>query len=173
MYPCPPPTPDTYASDERIERADPELGARSPETHLILLDCVVEEGNPADATLVERTLTRHIDLFGQAPRQLAMDGGFASKENVATAKALGVEDMAFHKKRGIEIHEMVRSAWVFRRLRNFRSGIEGVISTLKRAFQLGRCTWRGLDSFKSYVWASVTSFNLIVLARHLLVREFA
>ncbi len=133
----------------------------------------MEEGNPADSTLVERTLTRHIDLFGQAPRQLAMDGGFASKENVATAKALGVEDMAFHKKRGIEIHEMVRSAWVFRRLRNFRSGIEGVISTLKRAFQLGRCTWRGLDSFKSYVWASVTSFNLIVLARHLLVREFA
>ncbi len=139
----------------------------------LVLDCVVEEGNPADSTLVERTLTRHIDLFGQAPRQLAMDGGFASKENVATAKALGVEDMAFHKKRGMEIHEMVRSAWVFRRLRNFHSGIEGVISTLKRAFQLSRCTWRGLDSFKSYVWASVTSFNLIVLARHLLVREFA
>jgi IS5 family transposase len=139
----------------------------------LVLDCVVEEGNPADSTLVERTLTRHIDLFGQAPRQLAMDGGFASKENVATAKALGVEDMAFHKKRGIEIDEMVRSAWVFRRLRDFRSGIEGVISTLKRAFQLSRCTWRGLDSFKSYVWASVTSFNLIVLARHLLVREFA
>ena len=29
------------------------------------------------------------------------------------------------------------------------------------------------DSFKSHVWASVTSFNLIVLARHLLAREFA
>ena len=67
---------------------------------------------------------------------------------------------------------MVRSAWVFRRLRNWRSGIEGCISTLKRAFQLGRCTWRGLGSFKAYVWASVTSYNLIVLARHLLLREF-
>ena len=81
--------------------------------------------------------------------------------------------MAFHKKRGIEIAEMVRSAWVFRRLRDFRSGIEGVISTLKRAFQMDRCSWRGLDSFKAYVWASVTRFNLIVLARHLLTREFA
>ncbi len=68
---------------------------------------------------------------------------------------------------------MVRSAWVFRRLRDFRSGIEGCISTLKRAFQMGRCNWRGLDSFHSYVWNSVTSFNLIVLARHLLKREFA
>ncbi|GEM_PF-5133469 len=39
-----------------------------------------------------------------------MDGGFASKENVAKAKALGVEGMVFHKKRGLEVHEMVRSA---------------------------------------------------------------
>ncbi|MEN8185000.1 MAG: ISNCY family transposase [Myxococcota bacterium] len=139
----------------------------------LVLDCVIEEGNPTDSTLVERTLARHVDLFGKAPRQVAMDGGFASKDNVTKAKALGVEDMAFHKKRGMEIEEMVRSAWVFRRLRDFRSGIEGVISTLKRAFQMGRCTWRGAESFKAYVWASVTSFNLVVMARHLLVREFA
>lgn len=139
----------------------------------LILDCVVEEGNPPDSTLLERTLERHMDLFGKAPRQVAMDGGFASKDNLATAKAFGVEDMAFNKKRGLEIDEMVRSAWVFRRLRDFRSGIEGVISTLKRAFQMGRCTWRGSDSFTAYVWSSVTSFNLIVMARHLLTREFA
>ena len=120
-----------------------------------------------------RTLERHVNQSGKAPRQVAMDGGFASKVNVATAKTFGVEDMAFNKKSGLEIHEMVRSAWVFRRLRDFRSGIEGVISTLKRAFQMGRCTWRGADSFKSYVWSSVTSFNLVAMARHLLAREFA
>ena len=139
----------------------------------LILDCVIEEGNPTDSTLVERTLERHIELFGRAPRQVAMDGGFGSKANVATAKALGVEDMAFNKKSGLEVHEMVRSAWVFRRLRDFRSGIEGVISTLKRAFQMDRCTWRGVESFKAYVWSSVTSFNLVAMARHLLVREFA
>ncbi len=138
----------------------------------LILDCVIEQGNPTDSSLVERTIERHIDLFSKAPRQVAMDGGFASKNNVATAKALGVQDMAFNKKSGLEIHEMVRSAWVFRRLRDFRSGIEGVISTLKRAFQMGRCTWRGTHSFRAYVWSSVTSFNLIAMARHLLVREF-
>jgi len=131
----------------------------------LVLDCVIEDGNHADSTLVERSLRRHIALFGQAPRQAAMDGGFATKENLRIAKALGVEDMAFHRKAGLEVDEMTRSAWVFRRLRNFRSGIEGCISTLKRAFQMGRCTWRGLESFKAYVWASVTAFNLIVLAR--------
>ncbi len=139
----------------------------------LVLDCVIDEGNPTDSTLVERTLERHIDLFGEAPRQAVFDGGFASRDNVASAKGLGVEDIAFNRKSGVEITEMVRSAWVFRRLRDFRSGIEGCISTLKRAFQMGRCTWRGLPSFRAYVWSCVTSFNLIVLARHLLTREFA
>jgi IS5 family transposase len=136
----------------------------------LILDCVIERGNPADSTLVERTLQRHIELFGRAPRQACFDGGFATKANVERAKALGVEDIAFHRKRGLEISEMVRSAWVFRRLRDFRSGIEGCISTLKRAFQMGRCTWRSFESFRAYVWASVTSFNLIVLARHRLAQ---
>ena len=38
---------------------------------------------------------------------------------------------------------------------------------MKRAFGLDRCTWRGLGGFKSYLWASVVSFNAIILARHL------
>ena len=163
---------DILVKDQRAVRYGHKVCLSGGKSSLVL-DCVIEEGNPADSTLVERTLTRHAKEFGKAPRQMAMDGGFASKDNLAVAKAHGVEDMAFHKKRGLEISEMVRSAWVFRRLRDFRAGIEGVISTLKRAFQMDRCTWRGLDSFKAYVWASVTSFNLIVLARHLLAREFA
>jgi IS5 family transposase len=137
----------------------------------LVLDCVIEEGNPPDSTLVERTLERHVALFGKAPRQACFDGGFASKVNVDHAKALGVEDIAFHRKNGLSIPEMVRSAWVFRRLRDFRSGIEGVISTLKRAFRMDRCSWRGLASFRAYVWSCVTSFNLIVLARHRLARS--
>jgi len=136
----------------------------------MVLDLVVEKGNPADSTLAVRSADRHAALFGERPQRAAFDGGFASKANVERAKAIGVEDIAFHRKAGITIAEMVRSAWVFRRLRDFRSGIEGVISTLKRAFHMDRCTWRGLESFKSYIWSCVTSFNLIVLARHRLAR---
>lgn len=43
---------------------------------------------------------------------------------------------------------MVRSKWVYRKLRNFRAGIEAGISCLKRAYGLGRCTWRGPDHFR-------------------------
>lgn len=139
----------------------------------LILDCVIETGNPPDSTLVERTLERHTALFGAPPRQACFDGGFASKNNIRRAKEMGVEDIAFHRKAGLEISEMVRSAWVFRRLRDFRSGIEGCISTLKRAFQMDRCTWHGIESFKAYVWSCVTSFNLIALARHRLAKAFA
>ncbi len=166
------PDTDIIVKDSRETRYGHKVYLTGGKSSLVL-DCVIEQGNPADATLIKRSLERHIDLFGEAPRQAAFDGGFASKENIASAKALGVEDIAFHRKRGLHVSDMVRSAWVFRRLRDFRSGIEGCISTLKRAFQMDRCTWRGLESFHAYVWSSVTSFNLIVLARHLLTREFA
>ena len=73
--------------------------------------------------------------------------------------------MAFHKKSGLRIEDMVRSHWVYRKLRNFRAGIEAGISCLKRAYGLARCTWRGLAHFKAYVWSSVVAYNLALLAR--------
>ena len=110
-------------------------------------------------------LDRHIASYKKPPRQAAADGGYASVEILRRAKQLGVRDVAFHKKCGLKIEDMVRSKWVYRRLRNFRAGLEAGISCLKRAYGLSRCTWRGLDHFKSYVWSSVTAYNLALFAR--------
>ena len=94
--------------------------------------------------------------------------GFASRSNLGAIKGYGVSDVAFHKKRGLKVSEMVKSSWVFKMLKDFRAGIEGCISTLKRAFGLTRCTWRGEQGFHAYVWTSVLAYNLVVLARHCL-----
>lgn len=134
----------------------------------MILDAVIEEGNPSDSTMVERTISRQIEIYGEPPRQASFDGGFASKGNLELAKAAGVNDVVFHKKCGLEVDDMAKSPWVFRKLRNFRAGIEGCISALKRAFGMTRATWRGERGFKSYVWVSIASFNAVVLARHLL-----
>jgi IS5 family transposase len=131
----------------------------------LILDLVIESGNPADSERFLPMLERHIAFYGQAPRQAAADGGYASRHNLSQAKARGVNDMAFHKKAGLRIEDMVKSRWVYRKLRNFRAGIEAGISWVKRAYGLGRCTWRGLDHFKAYVWSSVAVFNLALLAR--------
>ena len=131
----------------------------------LILDLVIEAGNPADRERLLPMLKRHIALYGKAPRQAAADGGYASRDNLAQAKACGVRDMAFHKKSGLRIEDMVKSRWVYRKLRNFRAGIEADISCLKRAYGLARCTWRGLDHFKAYVWSSVVAYNLALFAR--------
>ena len=131
----------------------------------MILDLVVETGNPADSDRLLPMLERHIAFYGNAPRQAAADGGFATRNNLVAAKAWGVNDMAFHKKAGLRIEDMVKSNWVYRKLRNFRAGIEAGISCLKRAYGLARCTWRGLDHFKSYVWSAVVAYNLVLLTR--------
>jgi transposase, IS5 family len=131
----------------------------------LILDVVVEAGNPADAERFLPMLERHIAYHGQPPRQIAGDGGYASAANLTEAKALGVSDVAFHKKASLSIEAMVKSRWVYRKLRNFRAGIEANISCLKRAFGLARCTWRGLTHFTSYVWSSVVAYNLALCAR--------
>lgn len=131
----------------------------------MILDLVVEAGNPADSDRLLPMLERHIAFYGNAPRQAAADGGFATRNNLAAAKAWGVHNMAFHKKAGLRIEDMVKSNWVYRKLRNFRAGIEAGISCLKRAYGLARCTWRGLDHFNSYVWSSVVAYSLVLLTR--------
>lgn len=131
----------------------------------LILDVVIEEGNPADSERFLPMLDRHIENYGKAPRQMAADGGYASKENLHEAKALKVEDVVFHKKCGLKVEEMAKSPWVYRKLRNFRAGIEAGISCMKRAYGLGRCTWKGLAHFRAYVWSSVVAHNLALFGR--------
>jgi IS5 family transposase len=117
----------------------------------LILDCLISKGNPADSEQYLPMLERHEKTFSKMPRQVSADGGFASKSNLTTAKELKVKDVVFAKKRGLTVLDMAKSTWVYKKLRNFRAGIEANISTLKRAFGLDRCTWKGWDGFKSYV----------------------
>ena len=131
----------------------------------LILDVVIEQGNPADVDRLLAMLDRHIDVYGKAPRQMAADGGYASVENLREAKARDVDDVVFHKKRGLNVEDTAKSPWVYRKLRNFRAGIEAGISVMKRAYGLGRCTWKGLQHFRAYVWSSVVAHNLVVFGR--------
>ena len=131
----------------------------------LILDCVILKGNPADTELVEQMLDRQKQIYGRYPLKVALDGGFASKRNLAKAKERKIKDVCFAKKRGLEKTDMCRSEYVYKRLRRFRAGIESGISWLKRSFGLTRCTWKGFRSFKCYVLASVVAANLLTMAR--------
>ena len=109
----------------------------------LMLGGEVVRGNPNDAAQFQPWLQRQHDLYGRWPRQVSCDGCFASRPNLAWAKEQGIQDVAFAKKRGLKVDQMVSSRWVYRKLRCFRAGIEGCISWLERVFGVGRCTWKG------------------------------
>ena len=132
----------------------------------LILDCAIPKGNPADSTWTVPMLRRQGTLFGRPPRQASFDGGFASADNLAAAKALPVRDVCFAKKRGLAVLDMVKSSWVYRKLRDFRAGIESGISLLKRVFGLACCIWKGAAGFHAYVRTAVLAANLLTLARH-------
>lgn len=131
----------------------------------LVLDAIIHEGNPPDSTQAVPMVERHKEAFGRAPRQAAFDGGYTSKENLKALKRAKVKDVAFARRLGLKLTDMVKNSRVFRALRNFRAGIEATISFLKRCFGLACCTWESLESFKAYVWSSIASANLLMLAR--------
>lgn len=131
----------------------------------MVLDLVVEKGNPPDLTRVTPMLTRHREHYGNVPEQASFDAGFTSKATLEQARALGVRDAAFARKSGLDVLAVVRSSKVYKQLLRFRAGIEGIISFLKRCFGLDRCTWRGEESFSAYAHSAVLSANLLLLSR--------
>ena len=131
----------------------------------LVLDAVVEAGNPPDSTRCLPMLERHMEHYGAAPARAAFDAGYASRDNLARAKTLGVRHAVFHKKGRLKVEDMTPSSWLYDQLRRFRAGIEAGISYLKRCFGLARCRWRGLAGFKAYVHSAIFAHNLVRLAR--------
>ena len=87
--------------------------------------------------------------YGSCPSKISADGGFASQKNLKEAKDMGAKDVCFPAKKGMKVSKMVKSSWVFKKLLNWRAGIEAVVSFLKRCFGMRVATWKGHDGFKS------------------------
>lgn len=156
---------DIIVKDRRQVQYGHKLNLVQGKSRLIL-DLVIEEGNPSDSDRFIPMIERQKEIYGRVPRQSSGDGGYASKHNLEKAKAMGVSDVAFHKKRGLEVEEMTKSQYVYKTLVRFRAGIEAGISWLKRCFGLSRCNCKGSEHFDSYCWLSVVCYNLVILARH-------
>ncbi len=126
---------------------------------------MIEEGNPKDTERFIPLLEKHESLYGCLPTTTIADGGYASQDNVDDGKAMGVKRVAFHKKNGITLRVMGIQQKTLKKLKDFRAGIEGNISELKRAFGASKALWKGEDGFMAFVWSSVISYNLTRLVR--------
>ncbi len=125
----------------------------------------IENGNPSDKSLFMPVLEASEKDYGCLPGETVADGGYASQANVQLGREKGVDRTVFNKRCGLGYHQMGVKRKTFDRLRNFRAGIEGNISELKRALGMGKAKWKGYDGFVAYVWSSALSYNLVRMVR--------
>ena len=125
----------------------------------------IEEGNPADSNLYHPVLQACQQQYGQLPSAVVADGCYASRENVKRANELGVKKNVFSKLVGLSLTDMGIKQKTLEKFRNFRAGVEGNISELKRAFGVSKAMWKGREGFNAFVWASTLCYNLIRTVR--------
>ncbi len=84
----------------------------------LILDCVVERGNPADSNYVQPFLELIDSCTGRSrARAPGIKPRFCLAANLSWAKEQGVQDVAFSKKCGLTVESMVRSSWVYKQLK--------------------------------------------------------
>ncbi len=133
----------------------------------IITQARVLTGHPDDAAEVVPSLDQHLQQFGRPPNLLAGDGKLATLTNEQAAQCRGVTQVVLprpgRKPASRVAHEQQR--W-FKRGRNWRAGIEGRISGLKRRHGLARCRYHGADGMERWVGWGVIAHNLRVIAQH-------
>ena len=131
-------------------------------TSNMILTCDIVRGNPEDTSLYQETLDKVNGDYGITPYSSVTDGGFASLANLEYALGQGIVNVVFNKVVG-SLKSVASSKSVERRLQRWRSGIEAVISNLKRGYTIGRCVWKGWEHFKQKIYWSVIAYNIRVM----------
>jgi Transposase DDE domain len=126
------------------------------------------EQRPADATLLEGCIERHVEQFGHAPQQIAADPGFFSAANESKAHEMGVSRVSIpsHDTKSPARKQRQKQPW-FKKLQKWRTGCEGRISVLKRRHGLRRSLYKGPGGIRRWVGLGVIADNLIHIGTHL------
>jgi IS5 family transposase len=135
----------------------------------LVLDCRILDGNPADAAIYGDVIDRLQENYGITPRNIVTDGGYASTANARIAQEKGIINIVFNKIKG-SLKNIVRSKNMETRLKKWRSGIEAVISNLKRGYELFRCEWKTRARFDAKVYWNVIVYNIRVMTGALLAK---
>lgn len=135
----------------------------------LIIDCEILDGNPRDTQVYSGVIGRIKEHYGVVPRDMATDGGYASLENQRIAKGHGIVNIVFNKIVG-SLRNLTSSVSMETRLKKWRSGIEAVISNLKRGFDIFRCEWKTRTHFDAKVYWSVLAYNIRVMTSLLIGR---
>jgi IS5 family transposase len=125
-----------------------------------IADHQLQRGNPPDAPQLVPAVERVVAVTGRSSGTVVGDRGFGTAANDQALAALGVRRIGLQRngtpgKARLE-HERTRR---FRRLRNWRVGIEARISHLKRSFGLRRTRLRRLGGARTWAGLGIFAYN--------------
>ena len=124
-----------------------------------ITDYVVLEENRSDDSLLPMVLDRHEEKYGRRPESIAADKGFCPDADTYEELEERVDFLGM-PRRTRDFGDAMMAVW-----QQWRAGIEGTISCLKRAFRLARCCFRGFNNFASAIGSAVFCHNLRILAK--------
>jgi IS5 family transposase len=126
----------------------------------------VLDGNPDEAAQVVPSVDAHIQRFGHPPELVAGDRGLQSASNERDLALRKIPQIVLPKpgKKSAKRIAHERQDW-FVAGRNWRAGIEGRISGLKRRHKLNRCRYHGDAGMQRWVGLGLLAHNLRVIAR--------
>jgi transposase, IS5 family len=121
----------------------------------------LQRGNPPDAPQLLSSVERVVVVTGRPPTTVVADRGFGTAANDQALEALGVKRIGLQRNGTPSRARLaLERSRRFRRLRNWRVGIEARISHLKRAFGLRRTRLRRLGGARIWVGLGIFAYNL-------------
>jgi IS5 family transposase len=131
-----------------------------------ITDYEVFAKKPVEHALIDGALDRHASLFGSMPVVLAADKGYWQDSFTRDHLRKQIEVVGIAKKgRCTQEEQAYERSLPFRLAQDFRAGVEGSISFLKRVLGLWRCMNKGFEHFVSTVASCVFAHNLLILSR--------
>ena len=126
-----------------------------------IADHQLQQGNPPDAPRLVPAVTQVMAVTGRAPGTVVGDRGFGTVANDQAMEAVGVKRVGLQRTGTPgKARLAVERTRAFRRLRNWRVGIEARISHLKRSFGLRRTRLRRLGGARTWVGLGIFAYNL-------------
>jgi len=121
----------------------------------------LQQGNPPDAPQLVPAVNRVTAVSGHPPGTVVGDRGFGTAANDQALVELGVKRVGLARTgRPSKARQALERTRAFRRLRNWRVGIEARISHLKRSFGLRRTRLRRLAGARTWVGLGIFAYNL-------------
>ena len=119
-----------------------------------------------DTTLVTPLLENHKRKFGAYPEFFAGDKGFHESPEKTLELEKNIEMVCIPKKGNRTVEQLEKEhSETFQEMQRFRAGVEGSISTLKRAFGMKRCLLRTYKTFAANVGCMAFCYNLVLLSK--------